>query len=131
MRERRDGAGGVKFSFPLENSSVGGGEDMVANVSSSIRDGLGDTEACYVSVQPDAFCTWVTARCPENVSAQARAMIEMTLENYGLADTCREAVRDVLEEGEGDPVFYPRTGGRGSSGGGFSGGDGGGAAFQC
>ena len=130
MKERRDGGGGVEFKFPLDTGSKEG-ESNVAMVTGAIREGLEAIHSTHVSTRPDALCTWVTVKCPEGVSDEVKRLIDEKLWEVGVVDPCRGAIRDVLVEGDGDPVFYPRSGRGGRFGGGGSSGDGGGAAYQC
>ena len=67
------------------------------------------------------------SRYPENVGDEVVKTVRAVLNEEGFGCEFRDAVRDVLAEGDGEPAFYPRP----SRGGGYSGGDGGGAAYQC
>lgn len=115
----------MEFKIPIE-----GGEGGTGGLDRAIRDGLDRLEGCSVAARDDGLCTWVVVRCSEGVSDEVRGVIDEALDASGVRDACRREITDVLAEGDGDPVFYPRPG-RGGRGGGYFGGDGGGAAFQC
>lgn len=111
MRERRGVDGNVEFNILID-----GGEGDIRGFDGAVRGELDRFEGCSVAAREEGLCVRVTVRCPESVSDDVRKVVDRTLIALGISDACRGKITDVLAEGDGDPVFYPRYGRGGDSG---------------